>query len=209
MNLPAGRVEHREHRADRNVGVDAVRTVERIERDQKGAVGVERHGLIAFFRQDRANACAAEPADEGLVRKNVERLLRGSVVVRADGLIEVAGQFAATDEVSDREGCFGNRAKNPGERLGHVGGQKGAEIPAGLKRACHEPLPVSAPSRLLNTTIQICVSMETDLILPEGPLQAVAAAGSRIGPTAPLAAAPRLSRYCDSSTTTLPSLSPT
>ena len=85
-------VEHREHRADRNVGVDVVRTVERIERDQKGAVGVEGRGLVAFFGQDRANACAAEPVDEGLVRKNVERLLRGSVVVRADRLVEVAGR---------------------------------------------------------------------------------------------------------------------
>ncbi len=59
-------------------------------------------GLVALFGQDRANACAAEPVDEGLVRENVERLLRGSVVVRADRLVEVAGQSAAANEMGER-----------------------------------------------------------------------------------------------------------
>ena len=174
------RVKHREQRADRNVGVYAVRTVERIERDQKGALGVERHGLVALLGDDGANAGAAEPVHEGLVRKYVERFLCGSVMVWADRGVEVAGETAATDEMGERQSGFGECAKNKGERLGRMGGEKGVEIRAGRVRSNHEPSHSSRGSGAVRPsgTIEICLSKETDLILPRHSIKVNANAGT-------------------------------
>ncbi len=108
-----GRIEHGEERAHGAVGVDIVRAVKRVDRDEQSSVRIEHDRVLPLFRQHRPDAGALQPIHESFVGKDVERRLGDAVVSRADLGVHSSGEGAAADPIGDRESSARDRAQNP------------------------------------------------------------------------------------------------
>ena len=115
-----GRLEHREQRPDRNIGVDVVGAVQRIDRHQQRPCVVQRDGLVALLGDDSAHARAFQAVDERLVGENIERLLGDPVVTGPDRGVESARKAAPADEIGDRKRRAGDRAQDAGQSGGAI-----------------------------------------------------------------------------------------
>ncbi len=96
--------EHGEDRADRDVGLDVRRTVERVDCNRQRRVLVEQHRLIQFFRNIERDRRVTHGVEKDVIGENVEVLL--GVAVGIGATIRCPGRCAEralVDRVADTD----------------------------------------------------------------------------------------------------------
>ena len=92
----------REDRADRDIGVDVRRAVERIDGDAAAArPGSSSTTVVELLGRQRGHGARGEARDDHVVGDDVERLLHVAAAVIAARGAERAGQRAGADELRD------------------------------------------------------------------------------------------------------------
>ena len=135
------RVQHGEHRADGQVDLDVGGAVERVERDQIGAVGLQGRHVLALFGCEGGDRTIREGARERLVGEDVEQLLSVAVGIDADGLMQFPAERPATNAIRNLGRRRGQRRDQMREsRLRLIGEKTNGDRPL----ACPSASPPAA-----------------------------------------------------------------
>ena len=148
----SGRRQHRKDRADRRVGLDVGRAVDRVGGDDQRRARVEQHRLGDLFRNEYGDRCPPEFLGDAVAGDDVELFLLVGRAAPARAAGQIARQVAARRERRDAHGRPGHGAHSVGD------GARGG-IRAGP--ACQ--LVVEAASRR-----HACLGVETQAKLPCG-----------------------------------------